>query len=266
MATLKKKTATGFQRLSGGAVPLPPEATPEEIQLGSGTAIKSWSIEGIWLAITAKLGSILTTHGDLLFRNATAVTRLPKGAAGTILTMGADEPAWVASGGGTTLLETVSPSVDIVSWQSTANLNLAADEMLVLNIEGTLPDFNVYWGVNGRSCNYFRYGYFKGQYQEGAHNDWISAGVEAVVINKANFGFNGNFRLRAEIWRSPTTGYIHFRAYMTGHSGSVWGIYWHLAGYFPFNEQLSFLKIMGGGGSTALTSGSHVSIHKTKRW
>ena len=37
-----------------------------------------------------------TTRGDIIFRNATTNTRLAKGASGTVLSMGADDPQWVA--------------------------------------------------------------------------------------------------------------------------------------------------------------------------
>ena len=36
----------------------------------------------------------LTTRGDIIYRNATVPTRLAKGTAGYVLTMGADDPAW----------------------------------------------------------------------------------------------------------------------------------------------------------------------------
>ena len=42
---------------------------------------------------------ILTADGDVLIRDATTVTRLPKGNASDLLQMGANRPSWVASGG-----------------------------------------------------------------------------------------------------------------------------------------------------------------------
>lgn len=43
---------------------------------------------------------ILTTRGDVMFRNATVPARLAKGTEGQVLTMGADDPAWSAAGAG----------------------------------------------------------------------------------------------------------------------------------------------------------------------
>ncbi len=40
------------------------------------------------------LRTILTTRGDIIFRNATVWDRLPKGSAGQYLIMGANDPAW----------------------------------------------------------------------------------------------------------------------------------------------------------------------------
>ena len=47
--------------------------------------------------------SPLTTRGDTMFRNATVSTRLAKGAANTLLVMGANDPAWSATLAGLTL-------------------------------------------------------------------------------------------------------------------------------------------------------------------
>lgn len=44
--------------------------------------------------------SLLTTRGDIIYRDASAPARLAKGASGTVLTMGADDPAWAAPAGG----------------------------------------------------------------------------------------------------------------------------------------------------------------------
>ena len=44
--------------------------------------------------------SLLTTRGDIIFRNATVPARLAKGSSGDVLTMGASDPAWTAPAGG----------------------------------------------------------------------------------------------------------------------------------------------------------------------
>ena len=43
--------------------------------------------------------TLMTTRGDIIFRNATVPARLAKGALGTVLTMGADGPEWAAAAG-----------------------------------------------------------------------------------------------------------------------------------------------------------------------
>ncbi len=46
--------------------------------------------------------TLLTTRGDIIYRNATVPARLAKGSDGDVLTMGADEAAWAAPAGGLT--------------------------------------------------------------------------------------------------------------------------------------------------------------------
>ncbi|KKK51010.1 hypothetical protein LCGC14_3119300, partial [marine sediment metagenome] len=58
-------------------------------------------LEGLTVAETLAAISPLTTRGDIMFRNATVSTRLAKGNNGDVLTMGANDPAWAAAGGGT---------------------------------------------------------------------------------------------------------------------------------------------------------------------
>jgi hypothetical protein len=48
---------------------------------------------------TAATYSVLTTRGDMPYRNASAPTRLPKGTSGQVLTIGANDPAWADVGG-----------------------------------------------------------------------------------------------------------------------------------------------------------------------
>lgn len=46
------------------------------------------------------LKTLLTTRGDIIYRNATVPARLAKGASGKVLTMGANDPAWSDPTGG----------------------------------------------------------------------------------------------------------------------------------------------------------------------
>ncbi len=48
------------------------------------------------------LKALLTTRGDIIYRNATVPARLAKGSGGNVLTMGANDPAWAAPAAGAT--------------------------------------------------------------------------------------------------------------------------------------------------------------------
>jgi hypothetical protein len=48
------------------------------------------------LATAAIPSTVVTTRGDLLYRGASAVARLPKGTLGQVMTQGADDPVWGA--------------------------------------------------------------------------------------------------------------------------------------------------------------------------
>lgn len=55
------------------------------------------ALAALVLDIAAKIpASLLTTRGDIIYRNATVPARLAKGTVGQVLTMGADDPAWAA--------------------------------------------------------------------------------------------------------------------------------------------------------------------------
>src|SRR3990167_7564520 len=77
--------------------------------------------------------SLLTTRGDIIYRNATVPARLPKGTSGQVLPMDANDPTWAtpASGGWTEIVAATSmPSggVSITSIPSTYS-----ELMLILN-------------------------------------------------------------------------------------------------------------------------------------
>jgi hypothetical protein len=52
--------------------------------------------------------SLLTTRGDIIYRDASAWARLAKGTSGHVLTMGANDPAWSALGAATTSASGIS--------------------------------------------------------------------------------------------------------------------------------------------------------------
>lgn len=49
--------------------------------------------------------TLLTTRGDIIYRNATVPARLAKGTEGYVLTMGANDPEWATGGGGVNYTE-----------------------------------------------------------------------------------------------------------------------------------------------------------------
>lgn len=71
---------------------------------------------GAWMLVTPTPlpRSLLTTRGDIIFRNATVPTRLAAGTEGQVLTMGADDPEWATGGfpSGTKMLfvQTAAPT------------------------------------------------------------------------------------------------------------------------------------------------------------
>lgn len=61
--------------------------------------------------ILASLGTILTTRGDLLTRDASSVIRRAKGAQNTLLAMGSNEPDWITPTQLTALLDAFTDSL-----------------------------------------------------------------------------------------------------------------------------------------------------------
>ena len=89
------------------------------------------------------LNSTLTTRGDLVFKNASALARLAKGTAGQVLGQGANDPAWV-NGSSSTL----TTQGDILYRDGSGLQRLAkgtAGKALVMNSGATAPE----WGDAG---------------------------------------------------------------------------------------------------------------------
>lgn len=76
------------------------------------------------LAAAAIPASTATTAGDILFRNGSAVTRLPIGTAGQVLKVnsGATAPEWAASSGGGKVLQVVQGTTTTQASSSSATL------------------------------------------------------------------------------------------------------------------------------------------------
>ena len=72
---------------------------------------------------------LLTTRGDIIYRNATVPARLPKGNLNDVLTQGANDPAWVAPAGGATkefYIPVFVGSIAMVTWLYYGVFKLAA--------------------------------------------------------------------------------------------------------------------------------------------
>ena len=106
------------------------------------------------------LSSTLTTRGDLVFRNASTLARLPKGTNGYYLKQGANDPEWAAVQGG--VLQTVftqtstmfsSSSTSYVATPITGTITpTSSSSKIVIFMRGT-------YGVNGDS--YPRYKWYR---------------------------------------------------------------------------------------------------------
>lgn len=237
--------------LSGSG--LPPEVTQVEAEAGTDVGIRSWSVLRVWQAIAAKLGSILTTRGDILYRGAAGLARLPKGASGQVLTMGADDPAWaeVAAGGGSTLLTTVSlaglgtVSIDLTPYP------LGVGEEYV--IEGSVTCSGGLWlrmngvttGTLGRTVSDF-----------GAAT---LAGVDLILINTANYSDRG---ARFVGYAAPLLGGHSILRAIGGGFGSSGS--WHRGGALTLWNQPTVTSLQVISASGTFGTGSSATVFKRK--
>ena len=85
------------------------------------------------------LSSTLSTRGDLVFKNASALARLAKGTAGQVLGQGANDPAWVNGSG-----KTLTTQGDILYRDGSGLQRLAkgtAGKALVMNSAANAPEW-----------------------------------------------------------------------------------------------------------------------------
>lgn len=71
------------------------------------------------------LKALLTTRGDMMFRNATIPARLAKGNLNDVLTQGANDPFWQAPGGGATLTVAETEVYNAAAPTTWTDLNLS---------------------------------------------------------------------------------------------------------------------------------------------
>lgn len=77
--------------LSAGILALARLSGITDTQIAANASIALSKIVNTYL-----LPTVMTTRGDIVYRNASNPGRLPKGNAGKVLTMGADDPGWVS--------------------------------------------------------------------------------------------------------------------------------------------------------------------------
>ncbi len=117
--------------------------------------------------------SLLTTRGDIIYRNASAPARLPKGASGNILRMGASDPAWGAElgvtyteldGSDTTTADAQGATDGVwVDWDISAIVPFGTSHIeLAIQKLGATDDVGAREKASGlvREFNVLKFGYF----------------------------------------------------------------------------------------------------------
>jgi hypothetical protein len=98
------------------------------------------------------LATTLTTRGDIVFKGASALTRLPKGTAGYFLKQGANDPEWGEAGGG--LVQTATNvKTDTYSSTTTGSWNdVDGVHVSLTNVGATshkaIGNIGFAWGTN----------------------------------------------------------------------------------------------------------------------
>ena len=122
-----------------------------------GNATAYWNIMSSAGTNGTDLTSTLTTRGDIVYKGASALTRLPKGTAGYYLKQGANDPEWAElSGGDYVKLATVSVSSNVATVAVDGNGSWADNSVygsyfFVLQNISTTNDSssaNVYFRIN----------------------------------------------------------------------------------------------------------------------
>jgi len=184
------------------------------------------------------LGTTLTTRGDIVYKGASALTRLPKGTAGYYLKQGANDPEWgeVASGN-TVKLAQVEPSANstgavtfdnvfndtlyseyFVTWDKVA-LHAGSNaqmRMRFLDNNGNVrSDGNYRWGT---LANYW----YAGGSQVAQDRGWDDDNIRMFGDNISKFddnyrGWNGHLWIRQPL---DTTYKTEIQGFCTGDDGA----------------------------------------------
>jgi hypothetical protein len=210
--------------------------------------------------------STLTTRGDLLVRDASGLTRIPKGDVGTVLTMGADDPLWAApaGGGGMELLHYEAITQIVSLWTCPVDVNITMDEVLVVELDGTWADANNYFAIGSGNLAQRTFGY----YQNGLLNSHVtnSYSTGAYVPTVAGFGLTTTCNFKVKIWRNRNNGFLEFSS-VTQQQGASNSAFCFTFGRGFINENIGSFIFKGASNGTQgfLVNGSYISVYKGKR-
>ena len=170
------------------------------------------------------LTSTLSTRGDIVFKGASALTRLPKGTAGYYLKQGANDPEWSAVSGGGVL--------QAIHNHNSTPVNTSSSSYVATNnsvtITPTASNSKIYVVMNGsvtvNNPNNDPWIFVKVQRSigGGAYGDVISnwyrryapsAGAAIHILEDVNFNF---------IDAPATTSAVIYKVYYHGGGDSVW--------------------------------------------
>jgi len=159
------------------------------------------------------LVSILTTRGDMLYRNASGEARLAKGAANTVLRMGANDPEWSAILAGLTL---TSPTINgtIATTGLTLPAHTVSDDItLASGADIVMGNNDLVGGTTG--VQYYLYGGTKSagkgtkvalsgvdQAQHGAFRVWTPNAAENADTQRLDI--SGDIDISVGTWSNIT--------------------------------------------------------------
>ena len=174
------------------------------------------------------LSSLLSTRGDLVFKNASALARLAKGTEGQVLGQGANDPAWVNGSA-----KTLTTQGDLLYRDGSGLQRLAkgsANQELRINSGATAPEWFTP-ASSGTDCLQV-YCNQSGTVTPGSNTQWTAYSTPF----KNDFGSawnstNGTFTI-------PTTG-SYFMSHISGFGHGGNSTRYHMSRVFVDGSQLS---------------------------
>ena len=151
------------------------------------------------------LSSLLSTRGDLVFKNASALARLPKGTEGQVLGQGANDPAWVNGSA-----KTLTTQGDLLYRDGSGLQRLAkgtAAQTLQMNSGANAPTWTT---VAAASADWVKVG-----------STNVSSGVTLMSLNYFSSTYN-TYRIIGRDIKGDTTGNgaLNFRVNVGGNAST----------------------------------------------